>query len=115
MEQISFNITPSEHLALPNEEDVIEGVRVARVGAYIGDMAKYPERGRARDKAMSKARRDLDWDGQFANALFPEQAKAIRDSRSPNNKDVCTMCGDFCANKGSHSLFGQLLDGTPKA
>ena len=37
-------ITPAEHLALPNEEDVIEGVRVARLGAYIGDMAKYPDR-----------------------------------------------------------------------
>ncbi len=29
-------ITPAEHLALPNEQDVVEGVRVARLGAYIG-------------------------------------------------------------------------------
>jgi 5-hydroxybenzimidazole synthase len=107
-------ITPSEHLALPNEEDVVEGVRVARVGAYIGDMAKYPERVKARDMAMSKARRDLDWEGQFAHALFPQHAKAIRDSRTPNNKDVCTMCGDFCANKSSFSLFGHILDGKKK-
>jgi phosphomethylpyrimidine synthase len=108
-------ITPSEHLALPNEADVVEGVRVARVGAYIGDMAKYPEKTKTRDRAMSKARRDLDWNGQFANALFPQEAKAIRDSRAPNNKEVCTMCGDFCANKGSFNLFGHLLDGTEKA
>jgi len=107
-------ITPAEHLALPNEEDVIEGVRVARVGAYIGDTAKYPNRMRGRDMAMAKARRDLDWDGQFTNGFFPEQAKAIRDSRSPQNKNVCTMCGDFCANKGSHELFGHLLPGTKK-
>jgi 5-hydroxybenzimidazole synthase len=107
-------ITPSEHLALPNEADVVEGVRVARLGAHIGDMAKYPERARAKDMAMSKARRDLDWNGQFANALFPQEAKAIRDSRSPNNQDVCTMCGDFCANKGSFNLFGHLLDGSKK-
>jgi 5-hydroxybenzimidazole synthase len=107
-------ITPSEHLALPNEADVVEGVRVARVGAYIGDMAKYPERARERDKIMSKARRDLDWNGQFAQALFPKEAKAIRDSRSPNNNEVCTMCGDFCANKGSFNLFGHLLEGDKK-
>jgi phosphomethylpyrimidine synthase len=108
-------ITPAEHLALPNEQDVIEGVRVARVGAYIGDTAKYPERMKARDMAMSKARRDMDWDGQFAHALFPEEAKAIRRSRSPKDQEVCTMCGDFCANKGSFNLFGHLLDQTKKA
>jgi phosphomethylpyrimidine synthase len=108
-------ITPSEHLALPNEEDVVEGVRVARVGVYIGDMAKYPKRVKARDQAMSKARRDLDWGKQYAHALFPEQAKAIRDSRTPNNKEVCTMCGELCANKASFNLFRHLLDGTQKA
>ncbi|MGC2693064.1 MAG: phosphomethylpyrimidine synthase ThiC, partial [Desulfobaccales bacterium] len=106
-------ITPAEHLALPNEEDVIEGVRVARLGAYIGDMAKYPER-RDRDKAMSKARRDCDWEAQLALGFFPETAKAIRESRSPSNPKVCTMCGEFCANRGSSDLFGHLLTGTPK-
>ena len=50
-------ITPAEHLALPNEQDVIDGVKAAKVAAYIGDMNKYPERGRERDKVMSKARR----------------------------------------------------------
>jgi 5-hydroxybenzimidazole synthase len=108
-------ITPSEHLALPNEADVVEGVRAARVGAYIGDMAKYPERGKMRDMAMSKARRDLDWEKQFSYALFPQQAKAIRDSRSPSDKEVCTMCGELCANKASSNLFGHLLEGTKKS
>lgn len=108
-------ITPAEHLALPNEQDVVEGVRVARIGAYIGDMAKYPEKARARDMAMSKARRDLDWEGQFRHALFPEEARSIRDGRSPEDKDVCTMCGDLCANKGSFNLFGHLIEGGKKA
>jgi phosphomethylpyrimidine synthase len=108
-------ITPAEHLALPTEQDVVEGVRVARVGAYIGDTAKYPGRIKARDLAMSKARRDLDWDRQFAHALFPEEARAIRESRSPRDREVCTMCGDFCANKGSANLFGHLLNQTRKA
>jgi phosphomethylpyrimidine synthase len=107
-------ITPAEHLALPNEQDVIEGVRVARLGAYIGDMAKYPDRVRGRDMAMSKARRDCDWDAQLALGFFPETAKAIRDSRSPKDQQVCTMCGEFCANKGSSDLFGHLLSGTRK-
>jgi phosphomethylpyrimidine synthase len=104
-------ITPAEHLALPNEQDVIEGVKAAKVAAYIGDMNKYPEKGRERDKEMSKARRDLDWQKQFELALFPEDARAIRASRTPEDEATCTMCGDFCASRGAGELFRQDLRG----
>ena len=92
-------------MALPNEEDVRQGVKAAKVAAYIGDMNKYPERGRERDKAMSKARRDLDWEQQFKLALYPEDARAIRASRTPEDEATCTMCGDFCASRGAGKLF----------
>lgn len=108
-------ITPAEHLALPNEQDVIEGVKAARTAAYIGDTAKYPERGRRRDLAMSKARRDSDWQQQFDLALFPEDAIKIRKDRAPEDLNACTMCGEFCANKGSKEIFGQLLTTSCKA
>jgi len=98
-------ITPAEHLALPNEEDVRMGVKAAKIAAYIGDMNKYPEKGRERDKQMSKARRDLDWQKQFDLALFPEDARAIRASRTPEDEQTCTMCGDFCASRGAGKLF----------
>lgn len=104
-------ITPAEHLALPNEEDVRMGVKAARVAAYIGDMNKYPETARERDKAMSKARRDLDWGKQFELALFPEEARAIRASRTPEDEDTCTMCGEFCASRGAGKLFADCLKG----
>jgi len=104
-------ITPAEHLALPNEKDVIDGVKAAKIAAYIGDMNKYPERGRERDKEMSKARRDLKWEKQFELALFPEDARAIRASRTPEDEDTCTMCGDFCASRGAGELFKQDLRG----
>ena len=103
-------ITPAEHLALPNEEDVRQGVKAARIAAYIGDMNKYPEKGRARDKAMSKARRDLDWEQQFNLALYPEDARAVRASRSPEDEATCTMCGDFCASRGASRLFADDLN-----
>jgi len=108
-------ITPSEHLALPSEEDVIEGVKVARLAAHIGDLGKLPEKTYPRDLAMSKARRDSDWEGQFKNALFPDDAKKIRDDRSPSDSKVCTMCGEFCANKASAVLFDETLKKSPKA
>ncbi|MBU1156784.1 MAG: phosphomethylpyrimidine synthase ThiC [Proteobacteria bacterium] len=101
-------ITPAEHLALPNLDDVVEGVKVARLAAHIGDLAKYPER-RDRDIAMSKARRDLDWEAQFKLALFPDDARRIRGERSPSNTHVCTMCGEFCANKGANQALGHML------
>ncbi len=104
-------ITPAEHLALPNEDDVRMGVKAAKIAAYIGDMNKYPERGRERDKAMSKARRDLDWERQFELALYPEDARAIRASRTPEDEATCTMCGDFCASRGAGKLFAGDLRG----
>ncbi len=104
-------ITPAEHLALPNEQDVREGVKAAKIAAYIGDMNKYPERMRERDKEMSKARRDLNWQKQFELALFPEDAKAIRASRTPEDETTCTMCGDFCASRGAGKLFADDLRG----
>ena len=108
-------ITPAEHLALPNENDVIEGVKVARLAAHIGDLTKLPERTRQRDLSMSKARRDLDWEGQFSHALFPNDAMRIRNDRTPACDDrVCTMCGDFCANKASALLFEETLQQSAK-
>ncbi|HTP66413.1 MAG TPA: phosphomethylpyrimidine synthase ThiC [Geobacteraceae bacterium] len=104
-------ITPAEHLALPNEEDVRQGVKAAKIAAYIGDMNKYPEKGRARDMAISKARRDLDWAKQFKLALYPEDARAIRASRTPEDEATCTMCGDFCASKSAGRLFAADLRG----
>lgn len=109
-------ITPAEHLALPDESDVVEGVKVARLAVHIGDAAKYPENGRRRDIAMSKARRDMDWDGQFRNALFPQDAMRIRNRRLPEcDTKVCTMCGSFCANRASRELFAGALAGSRKA
>ncbi len=109
-------ITPAEHLALPNVSDVVEGVKAARLAAHIGDLTKLPEKARHRDIAMSKARRDLDWEGQYQNALFPLDAKRIREERAPTcDPDVCTMCGKFCANRASANLFEESMAAGNKA
>ena len=104
-EDLICYITPAEHLALPNEDDVRLGVQAAKIAAYIGDMNKYPEKGRTRDMEMSKARRDLNWEKQFKLALYPAEAIAVRKSRMPEKEDSCTMCGDFCAARGAAKLF----------
>jgi phosphomethylpyrimidine synthase len=91
-------VTPAEHLALPTPEEVYEGVISSRIAAHAGDMVKL-KKTRALDLEMGHARRDLDWERQFAIAMNPERARHIRDSRSPADTDACTMCGDFCALK----------------
>lgn len=90
-------VTPAEHLALPTPEEVYEGVISSRIAAHVGDMVKLGKRDD--DLEMGHARRDLDWERQYAVALNPERARAIRDSRSPADSDACTMCGDYCALK----------------
>ncbi len=97
-------ITPAEHLALPNEDDVREGLRATRLAARIGDIAKYPER-RDKEKEVALARRDTDWKEHFKLLMFPEKAAEVRNSRTPENDSTCTMCGDFCAMERGISIF----------
>ena len=53
---------------------------------------------------------------QFVNALFPEDAMRIRDERSPTcDEKVCTMCGEFCANRASTAIFEETLSASHKA
>lgn len=97
-------ITPAEHLALPDDNDVREGVRATRLAVRIGDVAKYPER-REREKQAAMARRDMRWQDLEQHLLFAEQARAIRAQRAPEANDTCTMCGDFCAMKKGMEVF----------
>jgi len=90
-------VTPAEHLALPNVEDVRLGVITSRIAAHVGDMIKLGKRDQ--DLAMARARRDLDWEKMYSLAIDPEHARAIRDSRAPEDSEACTMCGEYCALK----------------
>lgn len=100
-------ITPAEHLALPNIEDVRVGVRAARLAAHMGDIVKLGKNGR--DLQMGKARRNTDWERQHELALFGDQARSIRESRMPSDEATCTMCGSFCAAKRAEVLFDDAL------
>lgn len=90
-------VTPSEHLALPSVEDVREGVIAAKIAAHAADLVRRREMEARWDYEISKARADLDWERQFRYAIDPVKARRIRESRSPRELEVCTMCGEFCA------------------
>lgn len=98
-------VTPAEHLRLPTADDVKEGIMASKIAAHAGDLAKGIKGADAIDNKMSQARGTLDWEGQFACAIDPEKARAFRKSSEPSEKDVCTMCGDFCAVKRVRELL----------
>ncbi|QQG66407.1 phosphomethylpyrimidine synthase ThiC [Desulfobulbus oligotrophicus] len=98
-------VTPAEHLRLPDQDDMKEGIIAARIAAHAADIAKGIPGAIDWDNAMSAARRDLDWDRMFGLALDPEKAKAYRASSKPVDQEVCTMCGDLCAVKRSRTIL----------
>jgi phosphomethylpyrimidine synthase len=103
-------ITPAEHLALPDDNDVREGVRATRLAVRIGDIAKYPDR-REGEKQAAMARRDMRWQDLEQHLLFPQTAREIRAQRAPEASDTCTMCGDFCAMKKGMEVFQEDIAG----
>lgn len=104
-------VTPAEHLALPNVEDVKQGIIASRIAAHAADIAKGIRGAREIDDKMADARRKLDWEGQWACAIDPETAKAIREDRKPEQEDTCSMCGKFCAVRSMNkALSGEHID-----
>jgi phosphomethylpyrimidine synthase len=93
-------LTPSEHLRLPNAEDVHEGVMASRIAAHAGDIVKGIPGALEQDNLMAKARKDLDWEGQFKVAIDPDKARRLRsESGVDESHGACTMCGSLCAYK----------------
>ena len=106
-------VTPAEHLALPNVEDVKQGIIASKIAAHAADIAKGIPGAREIDDKMADARRALDWEAQFACALDPDTARAIRDSRKPedDHSDTGSMCGKFCAVRSMNkALSGEYID-----
>jgi phosphomethylpyrimidine synthase len=93
-------VTPSEHLRLPDLEDVREGVITSRIAAHAADIAKGVQGALDWDIEMARRRKSLDWKGQIELSIDPERARRIRESSLPKESDVCSMCGEFCSMKG---------------
>jgi phosphomethylpyrimidine synthase len=98
-------VTPAEHLRLPDNQDVKEGIMAARIAAHAADIAKGLPGAVEWDHQMSKARCDLDWERMLALAMDPEKARAYRATSKPGSDEVCTMCGEMCAVKRSRRVL----------
>lgn len=104
-------VTPAEHLCLPNLDDVKQGIIASKIAAHAADIAKGIKGARDIDDKMSRARVELDWEGQFKYAIDPELARKRRDESMPEHDDSCSMCGKFCAMRSMNkALAGEEID-----
>jgi len=92
-------VTPSEHLSLPDEEQVRQGVIAARIAAHAGDIGKRIPGAADWDRELSALRRRRDWNAQLEHCIDPETARKIREAGRPADDDVCSMCGEYCVFK----------------
>ena len=98
-------VTPKEHLALPQKEDVRIGVVTYKIAAHAADLAKGHPGAEVRDDALSKARYEFRWKDQFNLSLDPERALQYYKEANHLNGQYCTMCGpNFCAMRISQRL-----------
>jgi phosphomethylpyrimidine synthase len=97
-------VTPSEHLAIPDADDVREGVIASRIAAHAADIVKGIPGAAERDRRMSLARKNLDWQAQAGLSLDPDKFGRIHAERATAGS-ACSMCGKYCAM----DLVGQYL------
>ena len=89
-------VTPSEHLSLPDLEDVRQGIIASKIAAHAGDIAKGVAKAEELDDQVSKARKKFDWKKVIDLSLDPERARKKRGAVESDYKK-CTMCGEYCA------------------
>jgi phosphomethylpyrimidine synthase len=109
-------VTPAEHLGLPDEDDVRQGIVAYKIAAHAADVARGRPGARDRDDALSRARYAFDWNKQFELSLDPEAARAKHDETLPHeafkSAEFCSMCGPkFCSMK----IHGHLADAAGEA
>ena len=102
-------VTQKEHLGLPNENDVREGIVAHKIAAHAADVALGKAGAIEKDHAMSDARYAFDWNKQFELSFDPKKARELHDESLPEDAfksaHFCSMCGPkFCAYKISKDL-----------
>ncbi|MFP6775698.1 MAG: phosphomethylpyrimidine synthase ThiC [PS1 clade bacterium] len=102
-------VTPKEHLGLPNQDDVKDGIIAYKIAAHAADLAKGHPGAQIRDNALSKARFEFRWEDQFNLSLDPDTARSYHDETLPKQAaktaHFCSMCGPkFCSMKISQDI-----------
>ena len=102
-------VTPKEHLGLPNEKDVKDGIIAYKIAAHAADVARHRPGARDRDDALSYARYTFNWEKQFELSLDPQTARSMHDETLADDyykeAKFCSMCGPkFCSMNYSQKV-----------
>jgi phosphomethylpyrimidine synthase len=89
-------VTPREHLGLPNTEDVRAGVVAAKIAAHAADLARGLPGTAARDRTLSTARSNLDWETHLATSLDPQTADRM-------HREACQGTSSLVAGRSSRA------------
>lgn len=98
-------VTPAEHLRLPDENDVKEGIIASKIAAHAADIANKIPHARDLDNAMSDARHALDWEKMFEIAVDGKKAREYYESVPPAERHSCSMCGKMCAVRTTNMIL----------
>jgi phosphomethylpyrimidine synthase len=90
-------VTPSEHLKLPDVDDVKLGVIASKIAAHAVDLVRGKDR--EWDLKIAQSRKSLNWKEHLELSLDKKKAKQYRKSSEIGEGNVCTMCGEYCAIK----------------
>lgn len=105
-------VTPTEHLSLPGIEDVIEGVVAAKIAAHAADIGKGLKGAADWDYKMDIARTKRDWQEERRLSINPARFDCLYKKHKSSEKDVCTMCGKYCAIKTVEKYLGTKIQTT---
>ncbi len=114
-------VTPREHLGLPNTDDVRAGVIASKIAAHAADIARGLKGVAQRDRKLSTARANLDWQTHLAESLDPQTAERMHKEACKEigvkelpTADYCSMCGkQWCSVRTNKEIRKMIEDGTP--
>ncbi|MGC8866827.1 MAG: phosphomethylpyrimidine synthase ThiC [Elusimicrobiales bacterium] len=99
-------VGPTEHLGLPTAKDIKEECITFCLVKHAVNIAKGFEDDFNRDMEMSIARKNFDWERQFALSLDANYARKRYYELNKKNGEYCSMCGNvFCAMRNSRKVL----------
>ena len=115
-------VTPKEHLGLPDEDDVKQGLIAYKIAAHAADIARHRPGARDRDDALAARATPSTGRSSSASRSTPRRAQAMHDETLPDeyfkSAEFCSMCGPkFCSMHINRAVeeFNKKLEADRKA
>jgi len=102
-------VTSAEHICLPGLDEVIDGVISSKIAAHVADIGKGIKGTKEIDYKMDMYRTDRNWEKEKEISFFPDKFEQLHKKYEKTERDVCTMCGKYCAIKLVEQYLGSKI------